>query len=469
MKKILSVSLIVIIAILGLCSHSYAQYTKLYDFDSINGRFPQGSLVADGNYLYGMATVGGADNVGTIFKIKKDGTAFAKLLDFTGANGSLPQGSLISDGTYLYGMTAIGGTHNEGTIFKIKQDGTGYTKLFDFVDTLGEYPYGSLISDGTYLYGTTTSGGANGTGNVFKIKTNGTAYADLYDFPGTPGGFNARGTLFSDGTYLYGTTLGGGINYAGTIFKIKTDGTGYARLYDFDSIHGSEPHGALISDGTYLYGTTFKGGINNTGVLFKIKPDGTGFSKFLDFDALPGTATGSNPPGDLVYDGTVLYSMTFIGGAFGKGTVFKIKPDGTSFSKLLDFIPAVSGSQPLGSLVYNGSALYGMTNVGGAHQYGVVFKYALPAAGIAENTVDNGFTVYPNPGNGKFNVALKDELAAANYQITVYNVLGERVYSVTKSNRQPVIELDLSAVLKGIYFVTADDGKTVHTEKIIIQ
>src|SRR5436190_1787608 len=101
---------------------------------------------------------------------------YTKLLDFAGtANGANPIGSLFSKGTFLYGMTSNGGTNDYGTIVKIKPDGTGYSKLLDFSGvTNGRNPRGSLISDGTFLYGMTSGGGTNNIGNIFKIKPDGT-------------------------------------------------------------------------------------------------------------------------------------------------------------------------------------------------------------------------------------------------------------------------------------------------------
>jgi len=110
-----------------------------------------------------------------------DGTGCTKLLDFDGvANGMSPLGSLFSDGSFLYGMTSAGGTHNGlgapngiGVIFRIKPDGTGYTKLHDFENTAnadGQSPRGSLISDGTFLYGMTAQGGTNNKGTIFKYQ-----------------------------------------------------------------------------------------------------------------------------------------------------------------------------------------------------------------------------------------------------------------------------------------------------------
>src|SRR5436190_1380595 len=100
---------------------------------------------------------------------------YIKLMDFSGtATGSSPNNSLVFDGTFLYGMTTYGGTNSSGVIFKIKPDGTAYSKLFDFsVNVNGVEPHGSLFSDGTFLYGMTRLGGINNDGVIFKIMTDG--------------------------------------------------------------------------------------------------------------------------------------------------------------------------------------------------------------------------------------------------------------------------------------------------------
>ena len=99
--------------------NSFAQFTKLLDFTGANGSYPAGSLISDGAFLYGMTSGGGTNNLGTLFKIKPDGSSYVKLLDFSGAtDGSNPYGSLISDSAFLYGMTSRSGTNNVGVIFK---------------------------------------------------------------------------------------------------------------------------------------------------------------------------------------------------------------------------------------------------------------------------------------------------------------------------------------------------------------
>ncbi len=299
-------------------------YVKLLDFGgTTNGSNPVVSLMYDGTFLYGMTDYGGTNDMGTIFKLLPDGTGYVNLLDFAGTtNGHTPWGSLISDGTFLYGMTWAGGTGNQGTIFKLLPDGTGYVKLLDFAGTTnGSYPFGSLIYDGTWLYGTTESGGTNDKGTIFKIMPDGTGYSTLLNFNGTTTGRYPRGSLIYDGTFLYGMTQQGGTNNKGTIFKIMPDGTGYVKLLDFaGTTNGSYPQGSLISYGTCLYGTTGQGGTNDKGTIFKIMPNGTGYAKLSDFD---GPTNGRTPNGSLISDGTCLYGMTRFGGTNNYGTVFR--------------------------------------------------------------------------------------------------------------------------------------------------
>jgi uncharacterized repeat protein (TIGR03803 family) len=457
---------LILITFIGLSSFSNAQSIKLIDFDSLQGSNPSGSLISDGTYLYGMTEYGGTNNLGVLFKIKPDGTAYSRLLDFTGiANGSSPRGSLISDGTFLYGMTNSGGTNGSGTTFKIKPDGTGYAKLLDFAGGAadGTAPMGSLVSDATFLYGMTNSGGnINGVGTIFKIKPDGTGYSKLLDFDGASNGQFPSGSLISDGNYLYGMTEYGGTNNLGTVFKIQTDGTGYSKLLDFAGVaNGSKPFGSLISVGTFLYGMTEYGGTNNMGVLFKIKPDGTGYFKLLDF---AGIANGSKPLGSLISDGTFLYGMTRHGGSNSSGTIFKIKPDGTGYVKLLDFAGASNGQWPGGTLISDGTYLYGMTLYGGTSGAGVLFKYAL-ATGIVEKNMAFDFNMYPNPNNGTFTIEMNKLLNQVQHDISIYNIIGKKVYHSQINN--PKLEIDLNKQPAGIYFVQINTEQGI-TNKILI-
>lgn len=357
-------------------------YSIILSFDGItNGWHPEGALISDGTYLYGMTGGNGDNDKGNIFKIQISNNVYTKMLDFDGTNGRYPCSSLIIDGMYLYGITHLGGSNSMGTIFKIQIDNNAFTKIHDFTNnTNGYYPNSSLLSDGTYLYGMTSSGGTYNKGTVFKFKISDNTFTKILDFNGTNGNC-PWGSLISDGTYLYGMTPSGGVSNMGTIFKIQISNNAYTKIYDYTDITiGKEPYHSLISDGTYLYGLTNMGGQNNKGTVFKVKISDNTLTKLLDFD---GTSKGSYPRGSLFSDGTHLYGSTSHGGTYDLGCIFKIQISNNQYSKLRDLVGAINGSNPNGALISDGTYLYGMTLSGGNKDLGTVFKF---------NIINNQYT-----------------------------------------------------------------------------
>jgi len=384
----------VVLSLTVVHNFAIAQYTKLLDFNGTNGLDPNGALVSNGTFLYGMTRSGGS-SYGNIFKTKWDGTGYSNMYNFSlYPDGEYPCGSLIFDGTFLYGMTSFEGypLHGAGTVFKIKPDGSGKTILLSFAGSTnvcfpnGAMPLGSLFYDGTYLYGMTAFGGASsnssnsGDGTIFRIKTDGSGDTILFSFTGTNGN-RPYGSLISDGTFLYGMTTFGGVNNIanggdGTIFKIKPDGTGFSKLLDFanDTVHGTNPYGSLIFDGTFFYGMTSGGGTKDMGTIFKIKPDGSGYVKLFDFTG----TNGSTPKGSLIFDKNYLYGMSYNGGTNNMGVIFRINPEGCWYSKLLDFSGVTNGANPSGDLLSDGTFLYGITSGGGINNDGTMFKILIP-------------------------------------------------------------------------------------------
>src|SRR6266404_1713777 len=60
------------------------------------------------------------------------------------------------------------------------------------------------------------------------------------------------GVVLSDNA-LFGTTQAGGTNGAGTVYKMKTDGTGFVALHSFYPLtDGSYPYGGLIVSSNVL-------------------------------------------------------------------------------------------------------------------------------------------------------------------------------------------------------------------------
>lgn len=105
--------------------------------------------------------------------------SFTTLLNFNGTDGANSTAGLIqaSDGN-LYGITSEGGAQGVGTVFRITPNGT-LTTIYSFCAQSGcsdgAQPKGALIqaSDGN-LYGTTSGLAFTNTGSVFKITLSGT-------------------------------------------------------------------------------------------------------------------------------------------------------------------------------------------------------------------------------------------------------------------------------------------------------
>jgi uncharacterized repeat protein (TIGR03803 family) len=246
-----------------------------------------------------------------------------------------------------------------------------FSVMYNFGSKIGDPAnpsFSGIVAQGRNgsLYGTTPSGGANGAGAVFKITPTGILTL-LYSFTGGIDGANPSSglTLGTDGSF-YGTTVDGGVNFDGTVFKISANGI-LTVLHSFNCTDGCNPVAGVIqgADGNF-YGTTFAA----DGTVFKITPTGvfTTLHSFKFFD-------GSGPNAMLIQstDGS-FYGTTDSGGMFGFGTVFKMSAGGT-FKMLHNFTCGTDGCVPVAGLVQgtNGS-FYGTTREGGANNDGTVFK-----------------------------------------------------------------------------------------------
>ncbi len=370
-------------------------FGTIYSFtNGSDGSGPVAGLVLSGNTLYGTAETGGSGGHGTVFKVNTDGSGFATLFSFSAfasgissSNGANPQASLVLAGGTLYGTTSAGGGYvGVGTVFRLNTNGTGFTNLHSFTNGMdGMSPMGGLVLSGSTLYGTTEGGGSNpsDSGAVFKIDTNGTGFAILHSFSATVTGTNSGAhpvaSLALAGGTLYGTASGGGSWGHGTVFRVNSDGTGFTNLYSFTGgTNGDKPMGGLVLSGGTLYGTTYQGGSWHVGTVFRVNTDGSGFTNLYNFGSSP--VDGQEPMGGLVLSGGTLYGTTYQGGVSpGYGTVFKLNADGTGYTNLYSFrgYGSTDGEAPEAGLVLSGSRLYGTT------AGGTVFEVSTNGTGFA--------------------------------------------------------------------------------------
>ena len=377
-----------------LVNVALASDTVLQHFTSEDGsgQYPYGDLIlGPGGYLYGMTRSGGLNGFGTIFKILPNGTDYSIFHHFAASDGTSPEGGLTLVGDTLYGMTTGGGTYEHGTIFKITWGAFKVIHSFDDDNKKeGCTPKGSLTYYNGYLYGTANLGGENEKGTIFMISKDATTTTDLtfiYSFDEDANGINPLGTptLSSNGTTLYGITSLGGKNDNGTIFSI-TGGI-------FKLIHAftGEPSGAsspkdspiLSTDNGTLYGMTNTGGSKNKGTIFKITPtEGAEIEVIHSFTG--STTDGAKPYGSLTLSGQYLYGMTSEGGSGNKGTIFRIPTNATSETTITiihSFEGTLNdGANPYyGSLILDGTTLYGTTRKGGGYDFGTIFSAQIPS------------------------------------------------------------------------------------------
>lgn len=373
-------------------------FTTLYSFTGgSDGSRPNGSgLILGSDTLYGTTRLGGTSGRGVVFAINTDGTGFTNLHSFpavvsgTNSDGANPYCRLALMGNTLFGTTRSAGASGEGTVFQVNADSTGFKVLYSFTARVGSTnndgaaPYAGLVVSGNTLYGAGNIGGSSGGGTVFAIKTNGTGFTNLHSFVADEG-LGPRGDLILSGDTLYGTTYGGGSSSVGTVFAVNTNGSGFTNLYNFGGSSGASPIAGLIVSGNTLYGTAYISGSSGNGTVFKLNKDGTGFTVLHSFSALASgiNSDGATPEGSLVLSGNTLYGTTYNGGASGRGTVFAVNTDGAGFTNLYSF-SALSGginsdgANPYGALILSGDTLYGTAVNGGTWGYGTVFRLSLP-------------------------------------------------------------------------------------------
>ena len=136
------------------------------------GSQPAAPLIqaSDGNF-YGTTDTGGLYNKGTIFRMTPN-FQVSILHHFAGGgnDGNGPSLGLMqaTDGN-LYGMTTLGGAANMGTIYQVSSAGV-YTVLYSFRGRTGKLPLGGLLQHTKgLLWGTASQGGANDLGTVFAL------------------------------------------------------------------------------------------------------------------------------------------------------------------------------------------------------------------------------------------------------------------------------------------------------------
>lgn len=164
-------------------------------------------------------------------------------------------------------------------------------------------------------------------------------------------------------------------------------------LHEFQSSpnDGGYPLGGLLmTKSGALLGTTWIGGANTDGTVFELKPSGSSYKEKVVY-SFAGT-DGQSPADALISDTSGnLYGTTFYGG-LGRccGTVFKLTPSRSTYteSAIYSFKGGTDGEFPTAGLLRGPHGVfYGLTGQGRVGNNGTVFELAPKGSRYREKPV----------------------------------------------------------------------------------
>ena len=83
--------------------------------------------------------------------------------------------------------------------------------------------------------------------------------------------------------------------------------------------------------------------------------------------------------------------------------------------------------------------------------------------GLSEESRNSALIIYPNPGTGIFNLELLSGRSIASFQdidIVIYNLIGETVYQQKINSGSTRLEIDLTHLKDGVYFLKSQSDKS---------
>jgi len=149
--------------------------------------------------------------------------------------------------------------------------------------------------------------------------------------------------------------------------------TSYEVLHAFTRPGMNPDRGPLVqaTDGRF-YGTTTSGGVFGGGTAFRMEAAGA-VTTLHDFDC--GASRPCMPSGLIQASDGNLYGVTNLGAAHNDGAVFQVTPQGMTTLVYAFGDSAGDGMNPMAGLVQASDGnFYGTTRGGGAHGYGAIIK-----------------------------------------------------------------------------------------------
>ncbi len=314
--------------------------------------------------IYGVYLTGGTggDFLGTLFRIGRDGAGYEELIDLTNASSRVSFGA----NGQLFGMTF-------DSVYRMNPDGTDFQTLTTFPPP----PFGTAQAEGGFvhasdgfLYGLSDHGGTNGFGTIFRLREDGSQFQVIFEptIVTEAGHFRAPPFESNDG-FIYGAAGEDGFGTQSFVWRIHKDGTGWQVIHRM-LFNGRGTTGVVEAPDGFLYSHTTGGPGGQE--LFRLARDGSSFTLVHDFPESEGFPVA---PVALVRGvDQHLYGLTDKDGTGGRGTLFRIEPDGSSMTVMHDFgmgLPAEQGLTPRVLTAGSDGAIYGVVGQQGTAGAGV--------------------------------------------------------------------------------------------------
>jgi uncharacterized repeat protein (TIGR03803 family) len=355
--------------------------TTLHAFNYATGAGAFGGLMSANGVLYG-ALAGGSGTNGVIYSYAPATGTYTTVATLTGSQGASPEAQLTYNKGVLYGTTSTGGANSFGTVFSATIATGKVRVLANFTGGAGgSNSLSGLVLYGGSLYGTTSGSGVTGIydGTVFAVKLSSGTLTTLHDFTGP---YNLRGTgvPVAIGGVLYGTAPASSASPYGALYSLNAATGTATTLYSFTGgADGGGPGGNLVASGNVVYGHTVIGGANGAGTLFSYN---TATQKLAALTSFPAGAGGAGAA--MAFATGTIYGATPSGGS-GSGTLFSFDVASSTLKTVYTFSGSADGASPIGGVTLIGKTLYGTAEFGGANGLGTVF--AVNAATGAETTL----------------------------------------------------------------------------------
>ena len=411
--------------------------------NGVNGGGQQQTVPVKVSFLTDIIDIAVGGNVS--FALKNDGTVWAWGANYYGqlGNGNNTDSNVPVKVNLLNGIIAI--SVKSSHCLALKNDGTVWSWGNNNAGQLGN---GSKVNTNIPLQIITLNGIiaiAAGGNHSFAIKNDGTVWA---------WGRNSQGQL-GMGTFTEWYLTPVQVSALTNITAIS--------LLDHSSL-ALKGDGTMLSWGDNTYGQLGIGSFTYSKVpvpitsLSGIKAIAGGFYHSI---ALKNDGTlqtwGSNSSGEL---GNGTYTNSNV--PVQVSSLTRV----TSISGGISHSLAIKDNSTAMTWGGNGSGQLGIGSYTDSNVPMLVKGLCSSVSAIEENLIENLIFVYPNPSSGIFQLNF-DNMQLAKEELEIYNVSGEKVYTVANIKQQ--MQIDLSALPTGIYFVKVYDGTKIYNQKIVVQ